>query len=129
MAITSQQPFFRTCYGPAFAQAFEQALLLASEADLLKVGTVSVDGTKVDANAAKVKSIRCAGQADKPDRSRQFRDAQAVVDAESSMLVLATDVLSTTNDRAALSTLLDQMAHGGGLPRTLLADAAMRARL
>ena len=49
---------FRRQNAGAFAAAFEQVLLLASEAGLLKVGTVSVDGTKIDANAAKVKSIR-----------------------------------------------------------------------
>lgn len=199
---------FRRDNGPAFAQAFEQVLLLASEAGLLKVGAVSVDGTKIDANAAKVKSIRydriqvlraklsediaalvaqaeaadsapeddglslptqisqrealkarldqaaarleAAARGDDDDDSsgpapdkqtnltdpdssvmrksarheyRQAYNAQAAVDAEGSMLVLATDVLSTTNDRAALSALLDQMAHGCGLPRTLLADA------
>ena len=39
------------------------------------------------------------------------------------MLVLATDVLATTNDRAGLPAMLDQMADGPGLPATLLADA------
>jgi hypothetical protein len=32
--------------------------LLASEAELLKVGTVSVDRTRIDANATKICSIR-----------------------------------------------------------------------
>lgn len=49
---------FRRRNGGAFAAAFEQVLLLASAAGLLKVGTVSVDGTKIDANASKIKSIR-----------------------------------------------------------------------
>jgi len=175
----------------------------------LKFGTVSVDGTKIDANAAKVKSIRYdriqvlrtklvediaqlvakAEAADStpeddglslpaeiarretlkakldeaaarleavtrgddddgsspppapnkqtnltdPDSSimrksvrheyRQAYNAQAVVDAEGSMLVLATDVLSTTNDRAGLTAMLDQMAKHGTSPETLLADA------
>ena len=35
-----------------------QVLLLAQELKLLRVGTVSVDGTKVDANANKRNSIR-----------------------------------------------------------------------
>ena len=199
---------FRRDNGSAFAAAFEQVLLLASEAGLLKVGTVSVDGTKIDANAAKVKSIRydriqalreklaediaalmakaeaadaeaeddglslpaeiarrealkakldaaaerleaaaSTGDDDDPpppapDRQtnltdpdsavmrksarheyRQANNAQAAVDADGTMLVLATDVLSTTNDRAGLSALLDRMAAGPGLPGTLLADA------
>ncbi|WP_420429616.1 transposase [Kordiimonas sp.] len=39
------------------------------------------------------------------------------------MLVLASDVLDTTNDRAALEDLLERMADGPGSPGTLLADA------
>jgi len=42
----------------AFAAAFGQVLLLTSESGLSKRGAVSVDGTKIDARAAKVKSVR-----------------------------------------------------------------------
>jgi transposase len=201
---------FRRQNAKAFSSAFEQVLLLASEAGLLKVGTVSVDGTKIDANASKIKSIRydrlktlqaklAADIADLTARAeaadaaaeddglslpeeiarraslkkkldeaavrlermaaqdhegddeppapapekqtnltdadsaimrksarheyRQAYNAQAAVDADGSMLVLATDVLSTTNDRAGLDTLLDRMEAGSGLPETLVADA------
>ena len=54
---------------------------------------------------------------------RQAYNAQAMVDADGTMLVLATDVLSTTNDRAGLSEMLDQMAQRGAAPKTVLADA------
>jgi len=201
---------FRRDNTGAFATAFEQVLLLASETGLLKVGTVSVDGTKIDANASKIKSIRydriealrlklsadiaaLVKQAELADTSceddglslpgeitrrtklkakldaaarrledaasddhdgegtppppkaekqtnltdpdsaimrksarheyRQAYNAQAAVDADGSMLVLAHDVLNTTNDRAGLETLLDAMENGPGLPDTLLADA------
>lgn len=200
---------FRRDNAGAFAAGFEQVLMLASEAGLLKVGTVSVDGTKIDANAAKVKSIRYdriqalrtklgediaaliaqaeaadstpedgglslpeeiarrealkarldvaaarleatargdddddRGPPPAPDKQtnltdpdsavmrksvrheyRQAYNAQAIVDAGGSMLVLATDVLSTTNDRAGLTEMLDQMAARNTLPKTLLADA------
>lgn len=49
---------FRRRNGAAFEGAFAQVLLLAGELGLLQVGTVSVDGTKIDANASKIKSIR-----------------------------------------------------------------------
>ena len=49
---------FRRNNFEAVARAFEQVLLLARELKLLQVGTVSVDGTKVDANANKRNSIR-----------------------------------------------------------------------
>ena len=42
----------------AIEEAFTQVLELANELKILKVGTVSVDGTKIDANANKHKSIR-----------------------------------------------------------------------
>ena len=44
---------FRRSNFEAVAEAFLQVLLLAKELKLLRVGTVSVDGTKVDANANK----------------------------------------------------------------------------
>ena len=49
---------FRRSNFDAVAEAFLQVLLLAKELQLLRVGTVSVDGTKVDANANKRNSIR-----------------------------------------------------------------------
>ena len=49
---------FRRSNFEAVAAAFLQVLLLAKELKLLRVGTVSVDGTKVDANANKRNSIR-----------------------------------------------------------------------
>ncbi len=49
---------FRRKNFEAVAETFEQVLLLAKELKLLRVGMVSVDGTKVDANANKRNSIR-----------------------------------------------------------------------
>ena len=40
------------------AESFVQVLLLARELKLVRVGLVSVDGTKVDANASKHRSVR-----------------------------------------------------------------------
>ena len=55
------------------ARAFEQIPLLAKELKLLRVGTVSVDGTKVDANANKRNSIRY-------DRAQELRgDIEALL--------------------------------------------------
>jgi transposase len=49
---------FRRENEAAIAESFLQVLLLARELKLLKVGTVSVDGTKLDANASLHKSVR-----------------------------------------------------------------------
>jgi transposase len=49
---------FRRENAEAFAAAFAQVLLLARELGLLKLGMVSIDGTKIDANASKIS--RCA---------------------------------------------------------------------
>jgi transposase len=42
----------------AISASFVQVLQLARELKLLKVGTISVDGTKVDANASKHRNVR-----------------------------------------------------------------------
>jgi len=49
---------FRRINKAAFEAAFLQILLLARETGLLKLGTVSIDGTKIDANASKIRSVR-----------------------------------------------------------------------
>ena len=49
---------FRRRNFAAVAEAFLQVLLLARELKLLRVGTVSIDGTKVDANANRRNSLR-----------------------------------------------------------------------
>lgn len=49
---------FRVGNEKAICEAFLQVLLLAKEMKLLKVGTVSIDGTKIKANASIGKSIR-----------------------------------------------------------------------
>ena len=49
---------FRRENGCAVSESFLQVLLLARELKLLKVGLVSVDGTKLDANASKHRGVR-----------------------------------------------------------------------
>jgi transposase len=49
---------FRRSNKAAFEAAFLQVLLLARESGLLNLGTVSIDGTKIDANASKIRSVR-----------------------------------------------------------------------
>ncbi len=49
---------FRRTSKTAFEAAFLEVLLLARESGLLRLGTVSVDGTKIDANASKIRSVR-----------------------------------------------------------------------
>lgn len=66
---------FRRANKAAFEAAFLQVLLLAKETGLLKVGTVSIDGTKIDANASKIKSLRY-------DRAKALRQKLAADIAE-----------------------------------------------
>ena len=49
---------FRRANKVAFEAAFLQVLLLARESGLLRLGTVSIDGTKIDASASKIRSVR-----------------------------------------------------------------------
>lgn len=58
---------FRRTNKQAFEAAFLQVLLLAREIGLLRLGTVSIDGTKIDANASKIRSLRY-------DRAQALRD-------------------------------------------------------
>ncbi|MDQ2804054.1 MAG: IS1182 family transposase, partial [Pseudomonadota bacterium] len=57
---------FRRNNKAAFEAAFLQVLLLARESGLLHLGTVSIDGTKIDANASKIRSVRY-------DRAQELR--------------------------------------------------------
>jgi transposase len=199
---------FRRDNAGAFTAAFAQILLLAKEMNILRLGMVSVDGTKIDANASKIKSLRydriqalraqletdikelmaraeradaspddglslpeeisrrevlkakldaaakrlqeAARKDDDPDdppdpkpekqtnltdadsaimrksachEYRQAYNAQVIVDADGSQLVLATDVLSTSNDRANFNAMIEALCHDAGTPDTLLADA------
>ena len=49
---------FRRSNTAAFEAALLQVLLIAREAGLLRLGLVSIDGTKIDANASKIRSVR-----------------------------------------------------------------------
>ena len=49
---------FRRTNKAAFEAAFLEVLLLARETGLLRLGTVSIDGPKIDANASKIRSVR-----------------------------------------------------------------------
>ena len=49
---------FRVGNEKAISEAFLRVLLLAKEMQVLKVGTVSIDGTKIKANASTGKSVR-----------------------------------------------------------------------
>ncbi|WP_184049240.1 transposase, partial [Roseospira visakhapatnamensis] len=58
---------FRRENSAAIAEAFAQVLVMGRELGLLKVGMVSIDGTKIDANASKIRSVRY-------DRAKALRE-------------------------------------------------------
>lgn len=62
---------FRRINRVAIEAAFAQVLLLARETGLLRLGVVSIDGTKIDADASKYRSLRY-------DRIRELREQLAV---------------------------------------------------
>jgi transposase len=66
---------FRRANRAAFEAAFLQVLLLARESGLLRLGTVAIDGTKLDANASKIRSVRY-------DRAKELRAKLAADIAE-----------------------------------------------
>lgn len=57
---------FRRTNKAAFEAGFLRLLLLARASGLLRLGTVSIDGTKIEANASKIRSLRY-------DRARALR--------------------------------------------------------
>lgn len=98
---------FRRTNKEAFEAAFLQVLLLARETGLLRVGTVSIDGTKLDANASKIRSLRY-------DRAKQLRTQ------------LAADIAAlTARAEAADAEGLDPQA----LPAELARREALKAKL
>ena len=76
---------FRRVNRAAFEAAFLQVLLLARESGLLRLGTVSIDGTKIDANASKIRSVRY-------DRAKELRAKLAADIAELTAKAEAADV-------------------------------------
>jgi transposase len=61
---------FRRANRAASEAAFLQVLLIAREAGLLRLGAVAIDGTKIDANASKIRSVRY-------DRAKELREKLA----------------------------------------------------
>ncbi len=94
---------FRRENGQAFTESFTQVLLLAGELGLFKLGVVSIDGTKIDASASKIKSVRY-------DRIQVLRAR------------LETDI-------AALVAKAEAADLAGDAPETLPEEIARRERL
>lgn len=98
---------FRRNNKAAFEAAFLQVLLLARESGLLHLGTVSIDGTKIDANASKIRSVRY-------DRAKELRAK------------LASDIAAlTAKAEAADAEDTDPQA----LPAELARREALKAKL
>lgn len=98
---------FRRQNRPAFEAAFLDILLMARQAGPLRVGTVSLDGTKIDANASKIRSVRY-------DRAKELRAK------------LAADIAQlTTQAEAADAEDHDPQA----LPRELARRETLKAKL
>jgi len=90
---------------------FLQVLLLARESGLLKLGTVAIDGTKLDADASKIRSVRY-------DRAKALRAKLAADIAELTARAQAADA-EAQPDRQALPA---EIARRGALKAKL--DAA-----
>ncbi len=95
---------FRRANRTAFEAAFLQVLLLAKESGLLRLGTVAIDGTKLDADASKIRSVRY-------DRAKELRAR------------LAADIAELTTRAEAAD------AEGQPDPQALPAEIARRCAL
>lgn len=84
---------FRRANRAAFEAAFLQVLLLARESGLLRLGTVAIDGTKLDANASKIRSVRY-------DRAKELRARLAADIAELTARAEAADAEAVPDPQA-----------------------------
>jgi transposase len=98
---------FRRTNKTAFEAAFLHVLLLARESGLLRVGAVSIDGTKIDANASKIRSVRY-------DRAKELRAK------------LAADIATLTAQAEAADT---QDVDPQALPAEIARREALAAKL
>ncbi len=73
---------FRRRFGAQFEQLFVQVLMLAREMDMLKLGKVSVDGSKIKANASKHSALSW-GHLEKIEKQLQQEVQQLIALAES----------------------------------------------
>ena len=92
---------FRRINRVAIEAAFAQVLLLARETGLLRLGVVSIDGTKIDADASKYRSLRY-------DRIRELREQLAVDIAK--LMEQAEQADTTDGDLQALPEELTRRA-------------------
>src|SRR5579863_8516944 len=98
---------FRRTNKQAFEAAFLDVLLLARETGLLKLGTVSIDGTKIDADASKIRSVRY-------DRAQVLREK------------LAADIAELTAKAEAADT---EDEDPQALPKEIARRAALKEKL
>jgi transposase len=84
---------FRRANRAAFEAAFLAVLLLARESGLLRLGTVAIDGTKLDANASKIRSVR-------HDRAKELRSKLAADIAEMTARAEAADAADLPDPQA-----------------------------
>jgi len=99
---------FRRENGPLVKQAFVEVLRVAREMKLLKVGTVSVDGTHIRANASKHKSLRY-DRAGELERLLEKDVAELMARAEKSDSDPSPDDQSLPKEIARRERLLEKM--------------------
>lgn len=99
---------FRRANRAAFEAAFLQVLLLARESGVFRLGTVAIDGTKLDANASKIRSVRY-------DRAKELRARLAADIAELTARAEAADAEGQPDPQA--------------LPAEIARREALKARL
>jgi transposase len=99
---------FRRANRAAFEAAFLRVLLLAREAGLMRVGAVAIDGTKLDANASKMRSVRY-------DRAKALRAK------------LAADIAALTARAEAADA--EDASDPQALPKEIARREALKAKL
>ncbi len=99
---------FRRANGEVIKEAFVEVLKLAREMKLLRVGTISVDGTHIKANASKHKSVRY-DRAGELEQKLRKDIAELMAKAERSDNEPAADEQSLPQEIARRERLLERM--------------------
>lgn len=102
---------FRRENADAIKRAFAEVLAMAAELGVVRVGTVAIDGTKVDANASKHRSVRY-------DRAQVLREQ---LDADIAALLAQAEAVDT-EDAPDPQTLPDHLFNGEVDRRRALRD-------
>jgi transposase len=122
---------FRAAHDQAFTNLFAQVLRLCAEAGMVSVGAISIDGTKIAANASKSANrshdwVRDRARQIAEDAVREAADVDAAEDAAEADTQPPAQLRTRAGRAAAITKAMEEIARQDGAHAE--ADAADRER-